>query len=100
MTINRKHIAEQAVENINANLTEAQKVHGKLLFEALRGNTKSARILQEAISTSDVPLFLTPAVNALFLAEWANAPRQWDTFTDEFVTDRYTNIVWDGIEFN
>lgn len=100
MTINRKHIAESAVERINRNLTENEKHFGKLLMEALKGDRQAARTLQEAISTSDVPLFLTPAVNALFLAEWANAPRQWDTFTDEYITDRYTNIVWDGIEFN
>ena len=83
MTSERKLLAENAIEQINRGLqagtplAEKQREHGKLLFEALKGDRKAARMLQEAISTSDVPLFLTPAINALFLAEWANAPRQW-----------------------
>lgn len=106
MANERKILAENAIDRINAQinsgtpLAEKQKEHGDLLFKSLSGDRKSARVLQEAISTSDVPLFLTPAINALFLAEWANSPRVWDQFSDEYVTDRYTNIEWDGIDFS
>ena len=102
----RKLLAENAIERLNAQinsgtaLAEKQKEHGSLLFATLKGDRKAGRTLQEAISTSDVPLFLTPAINALFLAEWANSAPVWDQFSERFETDRYTNIEWNGIEFD
>ena len=102
----RKILAENAIERLNAQinsgtaLAEKQKEHGSLLFATLKGDRKAGRVLQEAISTSDVPAFLTPAVNALFLAEWANSAPVWDQFSERYDTDRYTNIEWDGIEFD
>jgi len=102
----RKLLAENAVDRLNRHinsgtpLAEKQKEHGSLLFATLKGDRKAGRTLQEAISTSDVPLFLTPAINALFLAEWANSAPVWDQFSERYDTDRYTNIEWDGIEFD
>lgn len=102
----RKVLAENAIERLNAQvatgspLAEKQKEHGSLLFAALKGDRKAGRVLQEAISTSDVPLFLTPAINALFLAEWANTAPVWNQFTEQFVTDRYKNIEFDGLSFS
>jgi hypothetical protein len=66
----------------------------------MKGDLKAGRKLVETVSTSDVPLFLTPAVNALFLAQFANAPSVYDQFTETYTTDRFKNIEWDSLEFS
>lgn len=93
---NRKLILENAIERIKANTNEQQQDAGKLLFRALEGDRKAGRQLAETISTSDIPAFMTPAINAIFLAEFADTPVVWSQIADEYGTDRFQNIEWYG----
>lgn len=92
----RKLILENALERIKANTTEPQREAGKLLFRALEGDYKAGQRLAETISTSDIPAFMTPAVNAIFLAEFADAPIVWNQIAEEYRTDRFSSIEWYG----
>lgn len=94
----RKVLVENAIENIQSRATQQELEVGKKLMEALAGDRKASRWLQEAISTSDIPTFMTPAINAIFLAQFADAPVVWDQIAEEYRTDRYTNIEWYGFD--
>ena len=96
----RKLMIENALENVKRNSNERQIESAKLLFRALEGDRKAGRQLAEAISTSDIPSFMTPAVNAIFLAEFADTPVMWNTIADEYRTDRFQNIEWYGFDFD
>lgn len=94
--MDRKLIIENAIERIKANSNERQVESGKLLFRALEGDHKAGRQLAETISTSDIPAFMTPAINAIFLAEFADAPVVWNQIAEEYRTDRFNTIEWYG----
>ena len=96
----RKNIIENAIENLQRNATERQLEAGRDLMQSLSGDRKAGHRLAEAISTSDIPSFMTPAVNAIFLAEFAETPVMWDTIADEYRTDRFQNIEWYGFDFD
>jgi len=100
MTSNRKQMIEGALDNIQRNATQRQLEAGRDLMQALSGDRKAGLRLAEAISTSDIPSFMTPAVNAIFLAEFADTPVMWDTIADEYRTDRFQNIEWYGFDFD
>lgn len=97
---NRKQIIENAVENLQSKATQRQLEAGRDLMQSLSGDRKAGQRLAEAISTSDIPSFMTPAVNAIFLAEFAETPTMWDTIADEYRTDRFQNIEWYGFDFD
>lgn len=97
---NRKQIIENAIEGLQSKATQRQLEAGRDLMKALSGDRAAGRKLAEAISTSDIPSFMTPAVNAIFLAEFAETPTMWDTIADEYRTDRFQNIEWYGFDFD
>lgn len=97
---NRKLVIENAIERIKANSNEKQAEAGKLLFRALEGDRRAGRQLAETISTSDIPAFMTPAVNAIFLAEFGDTPVVWNQIAEEYRTDRFQNIEWYGFNVN
>lgn len=96
----RKLMLENALESVKRNSNERQIESAKLLFRSLEGDRKAGRQLAEAISTSDIPSFMTPAVNAIFLAEFADTPVMWNQIADEYRTDRFQNIEWYGFDFD
>src|SRR5690606_3807372 len=73
----------------------------KRLTAALEGDLKSKHVLQEGISTSDIPELLTSAVNVRFLAQYAEIPVVWpllaqETFSDDFGNIEFGDFVTDA----
>lgn len=72
-------------ENITSRHIEAAKV----LEGALRGDRMDKLKLQEGISTSDLPVQLTPTINKILLENYASAPKVWDKFATKMVLDDF-----------
>ena len=60
--------------------TKKQLEAAKLLHEALNGDRKAAFMLSEGISTSDLPVQLSPALTAIMLNNYAEQPKIWGEF--------------------
>lgn len=65
--------------------TKKQFEAAKLLSEALAGDRKAAFQLSEGISTSDLPVQLSPALTALMLSNYAEQPKIWGEFATRHI---------------
>ena len=85
-------LVEQEIARIEESATKRQIEAAKLLVAA-QGGDLSARVkLQEGISTSDVPSLLTPAINVIFLAQYAAQPTVWNQIADEYTVNDFGPI--------
>jgi hypothetical protein len=99
-----KQLTESAIERIEESVTDRQREAAKRFFSALEGDQKSRFWLQEGISTSDIPTVLSPAINVLFLAQYADYPTVWREIADEFTAPvdaiGGSTIEWGDFQFD
>lgn len=80
-------------------LTTKQVAATKLLKEALSGNREAQHKLSEGISTSDIPVQLTPALSAIALNTFTETVRIWTDFAGrevvpDFESNPYYRFEW------
>lgn len=99
-----KKLAESAIARIEESVTPRQREAAARFFAALEGDQKSRFWLQEGISTSDIPTVLSPAINVLFLSQYADYPTVWRQIAEEFTAPvdavGGTTINWGSFEFD
>ena len=83
---------EQEIARIEERSTKRQIEAAKLLTNALAGDLRAKVALQEGISSSDIPTVLEPAINVIFLAQYAAEQNVWDQIADEYQTDNFGTI--------
>jgi len=81
------------------NITPRQIEAAKLLEGAIRGDRQDKLKLQEGISTSDLPVQLTPAINKILLANYADAPKVWDRFATKLVLDDFRPQTFMNLQY-
>jgi hypothetical protein len=86
------HLVEQAIAKIEDKATSRQKEATKLLVAATQGDLRAKLALQEGISTSDIPTLLTPAINVIFLAQYAAQEKTWNQIANKYVVDNFGPI--------
>ncbi len=84
-----KQIVEQEIARIEERSTKRQIEAAKLLTEALSGDLRAKVMLQEGISSSDIPTVLEPAINVIFLAQYAAEQNVWNQIADEHLADNF-----------
>jgi len=82
--MNKIQVVEQAIAKIEDNSTKRQMEAAKLLVNASSGDLRAKTMLQEGISSSDIPTVLEPAINVIFLAQYAAEQNVWDQIADEY----------------
>lgn len=87
-----KQVVEQAIAQIEERSTKRQIEAAKLLTNAMAGDLRAKVALQEGISSSDIPTVLEPAINVIFLAQYAAEQNVWNQIADEYVTDNFGTI--------
>ena len=84
-----KRVVEQAIAQIEERSTKRQIEAAKLLTNAMAGDLRAKVALQEGISSSDIPTVLEPAINVIFLAQYAAEQNVWDQIADEHIADNF-----------
>lgn len=79
--------------------TARQLEVAKLFKEALEGNTTAKHALAEGISTSDIPVQLTPTLSAVALGAFNEVEKIWTKFAGkevlaDFESSPYYSFVW------
>jgi len=85
-------IVENAISQIEENTTKRQAEAAKLYFAATSGDVRAKVMLQEGISSSDIPTLLQPAIQVQFLAQYAAIPVAWDQIAQEYTVDNFGPI--------
>lgn len=85
-------VVEQEIAKIEERSTKRQIEAAKLLTNAMSGDLRAKVMLQEGISSSDIPTVLEPAINVIFLAQYAAEQTVWNQIADEYVTDNFGTI--------
>jgi hypothetical protein len=85
-------LIENEIARIEDTASARQKEAAKLLIAASHGDQKAKFALMEGISTSDIPTVLTPAINVIFLAQYAAMPTMWDQIAERYTVDNYGPI--------
>lgn len=101
--MDRKTLVEAAIARIEEQSTARQVEAGKRLLSALEGDLKSRQWLQEGIATSDIPSVLAPAVNVIFLSQYAEYPTVWAEIAEAFtapVSALSGGVQWGGFQFD
>lgn len=80
-------------------LTEKQVKAAELLHDALDGDRRAKDLLAEGISTSDLPVQLTPALERIALNEYAETPSVWGDYAatetvSSFESSPYYSFQW------
>lgn len=80
-------------------ITEKQLKAAELLNEALEGDRRAKDLLAEGISTSDLPVQLTPALERIALNEYAATPSVWRDYAavetvPSFESSPYYSFQW------
>jgi hypothetical protein len=83
---------ENAIAQIEERSTKRQKEAAKLFFAATSGDLRAKLMLQEGISSSDIPTVLQPTINLTFLAQYAAQPTVWDQIATEYTVDDFGPI--------
>jgi hypothetical protein len=91
-------LVENAISQIEENTTKRQAEAAKLYFAALSGDVRAKVMLQEGISTSDIPTLLQPAVQVQFLAQYAAIPQVWDQIAQEYLVDNFGDIKFGSFQ--
>jgi hypothetical protein len=87
-----KQVVEQEIAKIEERSTKRQIEAAKLLTNALSGDVRAKVMLQEGISSSDIPTVLEPAINVIFLAQYAAEPVVWNQIADEYQAENFGTI--------
>jgi hypothetical protein len=77
-------VVEQEIARIEERSTKRQIEAAKLLTNAMAGDLRAKTMLQEGISSSDIPTVLEPAINVIFLAQYAAEPVVWNQIADTY----------------
>ena len=85
-------IVEQEIAKLEERSTKRQIEAAKLLTNALSGDLRARVMLQECISSSDIPTVLEPAINVIFLAQYAAEPVVWNQIADEYQAENFGPI--------
>jgi len=85
-------MVEQEIARIEERSTKRQIEAAKLLTNALSGDLRAKVALQEGISSSDIPTVLEPAINVIFLAQYAAEQVVWNQIADEHMADNFGTI--------
>jgi len=83
---------QQEIARIEERATKRQIEAAKLLNAALTGDLRAKLTLQEGISSSDIPSVLEPAINVIFLAQYAAEQNVWNQIADEYTADNFGAI--------
>jgi len=87
-----KIVVQEAIDSIEERTSKRQMEAAKQLHAALAGDKRATLMLQEGISSSDVPTLLEPIVNVIFLAKYAAEVNVWDQIADERLEDNFGKI--------
>lgn len=82
-------VVEQQIAKIEERSSKRQIEAAKLLTNALSGDLRAKVMLQEGISSSDIPTVLEPAINVIFLAQYAAEQVVWNQIADEHTADNF-----------
>jgi len=82
-------VVEQEIAKIEERSNKRQIEAAKLLTNALSGDLRAKVMLQEGISSSDIPTVLEPAINVIFLAQYAAEQNVWNLIADEYLADNF-----------
>lgn len=82
------------------NITKRQVEAAKLLEGALRGDKMDKLKLQEGISTSDLPVQLTPTINKIMLENYQAAPKVWSSFATRLVVDDFRPVTFQNLRYD
>lgn len=85
-------VVEQEIARIEERSTKRQIEAAKLLTNAMAGDLRAKTMLQEGISSSDIPTVLEPAINVIFLAQYAAEPVVWNQIADEYQAENFGTI--------
>jgi hypothetical protein len=85
-------VVEQEIAKIEERSSKRQIEAAKLLTNALSGDLRAKVMLQEGISSSDIPTVLEPAINVIFLAQYAAEQNVWNQIADEHIEDNFGTI--------
>jgi hypothetical protein len=85
-------LVEREIARIEECATKRQIEATKLLSEALAGDVRAKVMLQEGISSSDIPTLLQPAINVMFLAQYAAQPVVWNQIANEYTVNDFGTI--------
>lgn len=85
-------LVESAIARIEENASKRQIEATKLLSNALAGDVRAKVMLQEGISSSDIPSLLQPAINVMFLAQYAVQPVVWNQIANEYTVNDFGTI--------
>jgi hypothetical protein len=83
---------EQQIAQIEERSTKRQKEAAKLFFAATSGDLRAKLMLQEGISSSDIPTVLQPTINLTFLAQYAQQAQVWDQIATEYMVEDFGPI--------
>ena len=85
-------VVEQEIARIEERSTKRQIEAAKLLTNAMAGDLRAKTMLQEGISSSDIPTVLEPAINVIFLAQYAAEPVVWNQIADTYEAPNFGTI--------
>jgi len=93
-------LVEREIARIEENATKRQIEAAKLLSEALAGDIRARVMLQEGISSSDIPTLLQPAINVTFLAQYAAQPTVWNQIAQEYTVNDFGTIKFGDFQID
>ena len=93
-------LVEQEIARIEEGANKRQIEAAKLYFAAKGGDLRAKLMLQEGISSSDIPSLLQPTIQVEFLAAYALQPTVWDAIADEYTVDDFGLIKFGDFQID
>ena len=93
-------LIEQEIAHIEENATKRQLEAAKLYFAAKGGDLRAKLMLQEGISSSDIPTLLQPTIQVEFLAAYAAQPTVWSQIADEHTVEDFGLIKFGDFQID
>jgi hypothetical protein len=93
-------LVEREIARIEEKANKRQIEATKLLSEALAGDIRAKVMLQEGISSSDIPALLQPAINVMFLAQYAAQPVVWNQIANEYTVNDFGTIKFGDFQID
>jgi hypothetical protein len=93
-------LVEQEIARIEEGANKRQIEAAKLYFAAKAGDLRAKLMLQEGISSSDIPTLLRPTIQVEFLAAYALQPVVWDMIAEEYTVDDFGLIKFGDFQID
>lgn len=81
-------------------LTKRQLEAAEILHGALSGDRKDTERLIEGVSTSDLPVQLTPALQRIALRNYTEQPKQWGKYATRVIHDDFRVKEYNNFQFS